>query len=84
MKPYSTLLCRSYGRFKRDNKRFGETAYSMNGRAPGFCILFVLELPHTQTTVVVRSNIYSSATTTIGYDLLRCRSACLTNHYICN
>lgn len=57
-----------YGWFKRDNKRFGETAYSMNGRAPGFAS-FVLYLPHTQTTVVVLSNIYSSATTTIGYDL---------------
>ena len=57
-----------YGWFKRENKRFGETAYSMNGRAPGFAS-FVLYLPHTQTTVVVLSNIYSSSTTTIGNDV---------------
>jgi D-alanyl-D-alanine carboxypeptidase len=56
-----------YGWFKSDNKRFGETAYYMNGRAPGFAS-FVLYLPHAQTTVVVLSNIYSSAPTTIGYD----------------
>jgi CubicO group peptidase (beta-lactamase class C family) len=63
-----TSLPVGYGWFKRDNKRFGETAYSMNGRAPGFAS-FVLYLPHSQTTVVVLSNIYSSATTTIGYDV---------------
>jgi hypothetical protein len=57
-----------YGWFKSQNKRFGETAYYMNGRAPGFAS-FVLYLPHAQTTVVVLSNIYSSATTTIGYDI---------------
>ena len=57
-----------YGWFKGTNKRFGETAYSMNGRAPGFAS-FVLYLPQAQTTVVVLSNIYSSATTTIGYDV---------------
>lgn len=57
-----------YGWIKSENKRFGETAYYMNGRAPGFAS-FVLYLPHAQTTVVVLSNIYSSATTTIGYDI---------------
>src|SRR5579862_2196417 len=57
-----------YGWFKRENKRFAETAYSMNGRAPGFAS-FVLYLPRTQTTVVVLSNIYSSSTTTIGNDV---------------
>lgn len=57
-----------YGWFKSENKRFAETAYYMNGRAPGFSS-FVLYLPHAQTTVVVLSNIYSSATTTIGYDI---------------
>jgi CubicO group peptidase (beta-lactamase class C family) len=57
-----------YGWFKGDNKRFGEMAYYMNGRAPGFAS-FVLHLPHSQTTVVVLSNIYSSATTSIGYDI---------------
>jgi len=40
----------------------------MNGRAPGFAS-FVLYLPQTKTLVVVFSNIYSSATTTIGYDI---------------
>ena len=57
-----------YGWFKSENKRFGQTAYYMNGRAPGFAS-FVVYLPDTQTTVVVLSNIYSSATTTIGYDI---------------
>jgi CubicO group peptidase (beta-lactamase class C family) len=57
-----------YGWFKGPNKRFGETAYYMNGRAPGFAS-FVLYLPKAQTTVVVLSNIYSSATTSIGYDI---------------
>jgi hypothetical protein len=40
----------------------------MNGRAPGFAS-FVLHLPNAKTTVVVLSNIYSSATTSIGYDV---------------
>lgn len=57
-----------YGWFKGTNKRYGQTAYSMNGRAPGFAS-FVLYLPETQTTVILLSNIYSSATTTIGYDI---------------
>jgi CubicO group peptidase (beta-lactamase class C family) len=57
-----------YGWFKGENKRFGGTAYYSNGRSPGFAS-FVLYLPDTQTTVVVLSNIYSSATTTIGYDI---------------
>jgi D-alanyl-D-alanine carboxypeptidase len=57
-----------YGWFKSENKRFGEVAYYMNGRAPGFAS-FVLYLPRAQTTVVVFSNIYSSATTPIGYDI---------------
>jgi D-alanyl-D-alanine carboxypeptidase len=57
-----------YGWFKKSDQRFGETAYYMNGRAPGFAS-FVLYLPRTQTAVVVFSNIYSSATTTIGYDV---------------
>jgi D-alanyl-D-alanine carboxypeptidase len=63
-----TSLRVGYGWFKGANKRFGETAYYMNGRAPGFAS-FVLYLPQAQTTVVVLSNIYSSATTTIGYDV---------------
>jgi CubicO group peptidase (beta-lactamase class C family) len=57
-----------YGWLKSENERFGETAYYMNGRAPGFSS-FVLHLPNAQMTVVVFSNIYSSATTVIGYDI---------------
>jgi CubicO group peptidase (beta-lactamase class C family) len=55
-----------YGWMRGENKRFGETVYYMNGRAPGFAS-FVLYLPGAQMTVVLLSNIYSSATTTIGY-----------------
>lgn len=40
----------------------------MNGRAPGFTS-FVLHLPRSNLTVVVLSNIYSSATTDIGNDI---------------
>ena len=57
-----------YGWFKGRNQRFDEVAYYMNGRAPGFAS-FVLYLPKAQLTVVVLSNIYSSATTNIGYDI---------------
>jgi CubicO group peptidase (beta-lactamase class C family) len=57
-----------YGWFKRQQKRFDQTTYSMNGRAPGFAS-FLLYLPQEKTTVVIFSNIYSSATTTIGYDI---------------
>jgi CubicO group peptidase (beta-lactamase class C family) len=57
-----------YGWLRSENQRFGETTYYMNGRAPGFAS-FVLYLPRAQMTVVVLSNIYSSATTTIGYDV---------------
>ncbi len=63
-----TSLRVGYGWFKDENQRFGQIAYYMNGRAPGFAS-FVLCLPHAHTTVVVLSNIYSSATTTIGYDI---------------
>jgi hypothetical protein len=40
----------------------------MNGRAPGFAS-FVLYLPKERLTVIAMSNIYSSATTDIGYDI---------------
>ena len=63
-----TSLEVGYGWFKRANKRFGETAYSMSGRAPGFAS-FVLFLPREKISVAVFSNIYSSATSTIGYDI---------------
>jgi hypothetical protein len=40
----------------------------MNGRSPGFSS-FVLYVPDTQTLVILLGNIYSSATTTMGYDI---------------
>ncbi len=57
-----------YGWFRNENKRFGEIAYYMNGRAPGFAS-FILHLPRARITVVLLSNLYSSATTRIGYDI---------------
>jgi CubicO group peptidase (beta-lactamase class C family) len=57
-----------YGWFRGESKRFNETAYYMNGRAPGFAS-FVLYLPNERMTVVAFSNIYSSATTGIGNDI---------------
>lgn len=57
-----------YGWFRRENTRFHATVYTMNGRAPGFAS-FVAYLPKDHLTVVVFSNIYSSATTTIGNDI---------------
>ncbi|MGI8508732.1 MAG: serine hydrolase domain-containing protein [Gemmatimonadaceae bacterium] len=57
-----------YGWFRRPSKRFGELAYYMNGRAPGFAS-FVVYLPHADLTVVALSNIYSSVTTDIGNDI---------------
>jgi D-alanyl-D-alanine carboxypeptidase len=57
-----------FGWFKGASKRFSETTYYMNGRSPGFAS-FVLYLPREQTSIVVFSNIYSSATTTIGNDI---------------
>ena len=63
-----TSLEVGYGWFKRANRRLGETAYSMSGRAPGFAS-FVLYLPREKMSVTVFSNIYSSSTSTIGYDI---------------
>jgi CubicO group peptidase (beta-lactamase class C family) len=63
-----TSLSVGYGWFKGQNQRLGETTYYMNGRAPGFASV-VLYLPRSRTTVVALSNVYSSATTTIGYDI---------------
>jgi len=57
-----------YGWFRGPSARFNQIAYYSNGRAPGFAS-FALYLPREQLTVVVFSNVYSSATTTIGYDL---------------
>lgn len=57
-----------YGWFRRENSRFHRTVYYMNGRSPGFAS-FVLYLRKEHLIVVVFSNIYSSVTTTIGYDI---------------
>lgn len=57
-----------YGWFKGELKRFGKTAYYMNGRPPGFSS-FVVYFPDDQTTVILLGNIYSSATTPMGYDI---------------
>lgn len=57
-----------YGWFRVENKRFNQVAYYCNGRSPGYAS-FVLYLPREHLTVVAFSNIYSSATTTMGYDI---------------
>lgn len=57
-----------YGWMRSVSSRYQEATYYMNGRAPGFAS-FVVYLPREQMTVVVFSNIYSSATTTIGNDI---------------
>jgi CubicO group peptidase (beta-lactamase class C family) len=57
-----------YGWFRRSNSRFKEFAYTMSGRAPGFAS-FVLYMPREDLTVVALSNIYSSSTSNIGYDI---------------
>jgi CubicO group peptidase (beta-lactamase class C family) len=57
-----------FGWFRRRLDRFDEVAYYMNGRAPGFAS-FAMYLPKERLTVVVLSNIYCSATTSIGFDL---------------
>ena len=57
-----------YGWFRGEIKRLGRVGYYMNGRAPGFSS-FVLYVPDRKLTVVILSNIYSSATSAIGYDI---------------
>jgi CubicO group peptidase (beta-lactamase class C family) len=57
-----------YGWFRGEKPRFKETVYYSNGRSPGFAS-FVIYLPREKTVVVALSNIYSSATTSIGYDM---------------
>jgi len=57
-----------YGWFRRANKRFGEFVYSMNGRSPGFASA-VLYLPREDVMVIAFSNVYSSATSDIAYDV---------------
>jgi CubicO group peptidase (beta-lactamase class C family) len=57
-----------FGWFRRPSTRFGEFAYNMGGRAPGFAS-FVIYLPREDVTVVALSNVYSSATGDIGNDI---------------
>jgi len=57
-----------YGWFRGKSERFDQPAFYMNGRAPGYAS-FVVYFPRERITVVVLSNIYSSATTSIGYDV---------------
>jgi D-alanyl-D-alanine carboxypeptidase len=57
-----------YGWFRKQSDRYHETIYYMNGRAPGFSS-FVAHMPQERMTVVVLSNIYSSVTTPLGYDI---------------
>jgi D-alanyl-D-alanine carboxypeptidase len=57
-----------YGWFRGMSTRFSQMAWYMNGRSPGFSS-FALYLPREDLTVVVFSNIYSSATTDIGNDI---------------
>ena len=65
---FDTAPDTGYGWMKRENREMKEQAFYMNGRAPGFSS-FVLYLPREELTVVVLSNVYSSATTTMGYDV---------------
>jgi CubicO group peptidase (beta-lactamase class C family) len=57
-----------YGWFRRRSDRFGEFAFSMSGRSPGFAS-YVLYLPREDLTVVALSNIYSSSTSAIANDV---------------
>jgi CubicO group peptidase (beta-lactamase class C family) len=57
-----------FGWFRRPSPRFGEFAYNMSGRAPGFAS-YVLYLPREDLTVVAMSNIYSSVTGEIGNEI---------------
>jgi hypothetical protein len=57
-----------YGWFRRQNTRFGELAYSMSGRSPGFAS-YLMYLPREKLLVIALSNIYSSATSDIGNDI---------------
>ena len=57
-----------YGWVRSVDARFGEDAYHIDGRAPGFAS-FVMWLPKEKLTVVVLSNVYASSTSNIGFDL---------------
>jgi hypothetical protein len=59
-----------YGWFRSDSKELDAATYYMNGRAPGFAS-YVLHIPRKALTVIVFSNIYSSAPSEIGEGLAR-------------
>lgn len=59
-----------YGWFRSDSKEFDAPTYYMNGRSPGFAS-YVLHIPREALTVIVFSNIYSSAPSDIGDGLAR-------------
>ena len=59
-----------YGWFRSESTEFGETTYYMNGRAPGFAS-YVQHIPRKGLTVIVFSNVYSSAPSEIGEGLAR-------------
>ncbi len=60
----------AYGWFRSESQEFHAPAYYMNGRAPGFAC-YVLHIPREALTVIVFSNIYSSAPSDIGDGLAR-------------
>ena len=57
-----------YGWFKNSSRRLGVPVFYMNGRAPGFAS-FLMEVPSSNLTVIVLSNIYVSAVSDMGSDL---------------
>jgi len=57
-----------YGWFRRQNSRFGEFAFTLSGRSPGFAS-HIIYLPREDLTVVVLSNIYASVPSDIAYDV---------------
>jgi CubicO group peptidase (beta-lactamase class C family) len=59
-----------YGWFRSESKDFDAPTYYMNGRAPGFAS-YVMHIPQKALTVIVFSNIYSSAPSDIGDGLAR-------------
>lgn len=59
-----------FGWFKAKSQTFGQLTYSMNGRSPGFSS-YVLHIPAERLTVLAFSNIYSSATTDVGFGVAK-------------
>lgn len=59
-----------YGWFRSEDKEFNAPMYYMNGHSPGFAS-YVLHIPRETLTVIVFSNMYSSAASEIGDGLAR-------------